>query len=66
VGPYTWAAAYASVGEKDKAFYWLKRSVDDHSCTASEINNDHGLDPLRSDPRFSEIARAFGIETVHN
>jgi|SRR5579872_1453839 len=61
VAPYSFALTYASLGEKDKAFYWLKRSVNDHSCTAMEINNDHGLDPLRSDPRFSEIARPFSL-----
>jgi tetratricopeptide (TPR) repeat protein len=61
VAPYSFAVTYASLGEKDKAFYWLKRSVYDHSCTAMEINNDHGLDPLRSDPRFSEIARPFVV-----
>jgi len=47
------------LGERDKAFYWLKRCVDDHSCTASEINTDPGLEPLRPDPRFSPIARLF-------
>ena len=53
------ALTYAELGERDKAFYWLKRCVDDHSCTASEINTDPGLDPLRPDPRFSPIARLF-------
>lgn len=59
--PYSFAVTYAALGEKDKSFYWLQRSVDDHSCTATEINNDHGLDPLRSDPRFLRIAQPFGL-----
>ena len=59
VAPYTFALTYAELGEKDKAFYWLQRSIDDHSCTASEINTDPGLDPLRPDARFSQIARLF-------
>jgi tetratricopeptide (TPR) repeat protein len=59
--PYSFAVTYAALGEKEKSFYWLQRSVDDHSCTASEINNDHGLDPLRSDPRFLQIAQPFGF-----
>jgi hypothetical protein len=45
------------LGQKESAFHWLQRCVDDHSCTASELNRDHGLDPLRSDPRFPQIAR---------
>lgn len=63
VAPYSFAVTYASLGETDRAFYWLKRSIDDHSCTAMEINNDHGLDSLRSDPRFLEMARQFGPYT---
>lgn len=55
--PYSFAVTYAALGQKDSAFRWLQRSVKDRSCTARELNNDHGLDPLRSDPRFSQIAR---------
>src|ERR1035437_6874773 len=55
--PYSFAVTYAALGQKDSAFRWLQRSVEDRSCTARELNNDHGLDPLRSDPRFSQIAR---------
>ena len=29
VAPSSFAATYASLGEEDKAFHWLKRSVDD-------------------------------------
>jgi TolB-like protein/DNA-binding winged helix-turn-helix (wHTH) protein/Tfp pilus assembly protein PilF len=56
VAPYTFALTYAALGQKDHAFHWLKRCADDHSCTALEFNN-HALDPLRSDPRFAQIAR---------
>lgn len=55
--PYNFALTYAALGQKEKAFFWLKRCEDDRSCTASEINNDHGLDPLRSDARFARITR---------
>ncbi len=55
--PYSFAVTYAALGEKDSAFRWLQRSVDDRSCTANELNNDPALKPLRSDPRFAQIAR---------
>jgi TolB-like protein/DNA-binding winged helix-turn-helix (wHTH) protein/Tfp pilus assembly protein PilF len=59
VSPKCLAAAYAALDQKDKAFYWLRRCVDDRSCTALEINYDRGLDPLRSDPRFSRITQPY-------
>ena len=56
VAPESFALTYAALGQKDDAFRWLKRCADDHSCTAFEFNNRE-LDPLRSDPRFAQIAR---------
>jgi TolB-like protein/DNA-binding winged helix-turn-helix (wHTH) protein/Tfp pilus assembly protein PilF len=56
VAPYTFALTYAALGEKDRAFLWLKRCAEDHSCTALEFNRRE-LDPLRSDRRFSQIVR---------
>lgn len=61
VAPYSIAVTYAALGRKDKAFSWLKRSVDDHSCTTNELNNDHDLDSLRSDQRFKKIFQAFNL-----
>jgi tetratricopeptide (TPR) repeat protein len=59
--PYSLAVTYAALGDKNTAFYWLKRSVEDHSCTANEINNDHAIDSLRSDPRFRQIERRANL-----
>jgi TolB-like protein/DNA-binding winged helix-turn-helix (wHTH) protein/Tfp pilus assembly protein PilF len=56
VAPYTFALTYTALGQKDYAFRWLKRCADDHSCTALEFNS-RALDPLRSDPRFTQIVR---------
>ena len=59
--PYSFAVTYAALGDKDKAFSWLKRSIDDHSCTVTEINTDRSLDFLRTDPRFLDIRRQFHL-----
>jgi len=59
--PLSFARAYATLGEKDEAFRWLQKSIDDHSCTVAEINTDRDLDPLRSDPRFEGIRRRFHL-----
>ena len=57
VAPYDFAVTYAALGNKDEAFHWLWRSVDDRSCTLTEINTDRALDALRSDPRFQDLLR---------
>jgi hypothetical protein len=36
--------------------------VNDRSCTVTELNNDHALDPLRSDPRFQQLRRQLKLE----
>jgi TolB-like protein/DNA-binding winged helix-turn-helix (wHTH) protein/Tfp pilus assembly protein PilF len=59
--PYSFAVTYAALGDKEKAFGWLKRCVDDHSCTVTEINTDRSLDVLRTDPRFRDIRRQFHL-----
>src|SRR5579859_1972970 len=59
--PYSFAVTYAALGQKDNAFVWLRRSVNDHSCTVTEINTDRALEPLRADPRFAEIRRQFRL-----
>jgi TolB-like protein/DNA-binding winged helix-turn-helix (wHTH) protein/Tfp pilus assembly protein PilF len=56
------AYLYAALGDKDKAFYWLDESITEHSVTALEFNNDHSLDPLRSDPRFADLRRRFKFD----
>jgi len=61
VAPYSFAVTFAALGQKDKAFRWLRKSVEDHSCTVNEISTDQALDPLRGDARFAEIRRQFRL-----
>jgi TolB-like protein/DNA-binding winged helix-turn-helix (wHTH) protein/Tfp pilus assembly protein PilF len=61
VAPYSFAITYAALGDKDAAFRWLQRSVDDHSCTVTELNTDPSLDPLRLDARFEQIRSQFRL-----
>ena len=52
---------YAALGEKDKAFEWLDRMYEDRKGMLIWLKVDPGLDPLRSDPRFRELARRVGL-----
>lgn len=58
---YGVAIVYAALGEKDQAFLWLRKAVENRSCSASEINTDWRLDPLRADSRFAEIRAQFRL-----
>jgi hypothetical protein len=54
-------AAYAELGEKEKAFEILDRMVADRYSTLLAINVDPYYDKLRDDPRFIEIIKKLGL-----
>jgi len=55
VSDYDVAVIYAGLGDKDQAFGWLDKAVEQHSFWLSWLKLDPRLDPLRSDPRFSNL-----------
>lgn len=61
VAAYGFALIYAGLGDKERAFHWLRRAIDDRSCTVTEVNTDPALDVLRTDPRFKQILREFNL-----
>ncbi|HLW78350.1 MAG TPA: tetratricopeptide repeat protein, partial [Terriglobia bacterium] len=54
-------AVYAGLDDKDRAFEWLKRALDDRSDYLVYLEREPGLDNLRSDRRFSELVRPIGL-----
>jgi tetratricopeptide (TPR) repeat protein len=55
VSAYDVAVIYAGLGDRDQAFGWLDKAVEQHSFWLSWLKLDPRLDPLRSDPRFSRL-----------
>lgn len=54
---YNIACGYALLGEPDRAFEWLKRSMDAGFDLSHYIDHDDDLDSLKSDPRWAEWRR---------
>jgi eukaryotic-like serine/threonine-protein kinase len=54
------AEAYASLGEKDKAFLWLERSYEEHASLLF-FKGEPAFDNLRSDARYAELLRRMGL-----
>ena len=53
------AAIYASLGDKDEAMKWLEKGYAERFNPGVLIRP--GFDPLRSDPRFQNLAHRVGL-----
>ena len=59
---YWVGSTYAILGDKDKAFKWLGRAVKLGNENKPWYQNDHSLDSLRDDERFTELMNKIGVE----
>jgi TolB-like protein/Tfp pilus assembly protein PilF/predicted Ser/Thr protein kinase len=56
------AAIYAGLGEKDRAFASLEKAYEQHDVVLVRATNGwSSFDPLRSDPRFQDLVRRLGL-----
>ncbi|HEX6307453.1 MAG TPA: BTAD domain-containing putative transcriptional regulator [Longimicrobiales bacterium] len=53
------AVVYAGLGDRDQAFVWLDRSIDDHSI--SSLIMGPTFDHLHDDPRFQRLKARLGL-----
>jgi TolB-like protein/Tfp pilus assembly protein PilF len=59
---YDIALVYVGLGERDQAFRWLEKAVEQHSnFDQMTLNVDPRLDSVRSDPRFQSVLRRVGL-----
>jgi tetratricopeptide (TPR) repeat protein len=62
VSPSLFALAYAAIGDKDQAFAWLEKSIDEHDLVTVRLKVDHRFANLRSDPRFAVLVKRVGLQ----
>ena len=61
ITPIAFAVAYMDVGDKDRAFEWFEKGVDEHSMFIDELKVEPMYDSLRSDPRFTALLRKMRL-----
>lgn len=64
--PVNLADAYAVLGDKDRAFYWLSQAIAHRDTIAAGepatwLGTDPMLESLRSDPRFKDLRRRIAL-----
>ncbi len=55
---YNIACGYSLLGENDKAFEWLHRSLEEGFDLSSYLRGDDDLESLHEDPRWAEMRKA--------
>jgi hypothetical protein len=64
VSPADIALFYARLGERDEAFSWLARAMDERSILFNYLVADARFDNLRPDPRYAELLRRVGLRPL--
>lgn len=63
VSPMAFAYLYAAIGDKDAALAWLEKAYGERAPWLLFVGADPQFDGLRSDPRFAELLKRWGIPT---
>jgi TolB-like protein/DNA-binding winged helix-turn-helix (wHTH) protein/tetratricopeptide (TPR) repeat protein len=61
VSAYDFALIYMGLGDKDQAFVWLEKTIEERPDVLWDINVGPRFDPLRSDPRFTDLLRRLKL-----
>ncbi|HEY9286063.1 MAG TPA: tetratricopeptide repeat protein, partial [Pyrinomonadaceae bacterium] len=64
VSPADIALYYARLGERDEAFAWLEKAMQERSILFNYLAADARFDNLRADPRFPELLARVGLQPL--
>jgi hypothetical protein len=51
----------AAIGDRDRAFEWLEKALEERDPMMVYLRVHPRLDPLRGDPRFDALVRRVGL-----
>jgi DNA-binding winged helix-turn-helix (wHTH) protein/tetratricopeptide (TPR) repeat protein len=66
VSPFDLGLMRIALGDIDLAFDWLRRSCDMKEVRLTSIGFLRGVDPIRQDPRFTELLACVGLPAPQN
>lgn len=55
------AIIYALLGDKDQAFAWLEKAINEHEPFAVQLKIEPQYDSLRSDPRYTTLLKRLNM-----
>jgi tetratricopeptide (TPR) repeat protein len=61
VAPPNLALAWTALGNHDRAFHWLERAYADRLYLLRSVAVEQGFEPLRRDPRYTDLIRRLGL-----
>jgi len=61
VSPYTVAAIYAGLNDKDQSFKWLERAFEERDVWLMNLKVDPVFAKLRTDKRFQDLLTRAGL-----
>ena len=61
ISAYQLAYVCAELGDKDEAFFWLQKSLEERGFQMQLLKVDPRLDKLRDDPRLQEFVKKVGL-----
>jgi serine/threonine-protein kinase len=62
VSPLNFLIIYTGLGDKDRAFEWLEKGIEQRTRLIYRVKIRPMFDPLRSDPRYAELLRRMNLE----
>ena len=63
VSPFYFAVAYAALGDRDRAFQYLHKGIEDKTWPMVNLNVDPTIAVLHTDPRWTNIVRQVGLSS---
>jgi TolB-like protein/Tfp pilus assembly protein PilF len=61
VDPGDIATTYAAAGDRDNAFLWWNKAVDERAESAQTLRVRREMNPYHSDPRYSALLKKMGL-----